>query len=283
MSFLDLSAGTVLGNRYRIVGPHRQGGLSAVLEVHDQEGDQRYELQVFPAGLFDRTTQVAEFAKDLEPWAAVQSEWVVTTRELLTLDDAHIALVTEFPAGQSLRQRLNETEILPESEVLVLGLRLLEGLAAIHEAGLVHGDVKPAAVFVADGPTGPQPTIVDGGVTPGLWHAKGIGERTTLIGTPYYAPVEQFGGDAPTVGSDVYNVATVLYECLTGVLPWPGKTFLEVFQAKLQKVPPTMGERAPGISVDPQLEAVVTQGCRADRHERYASAEEFRDALAALA
>ena len=120
-------------------------------------------------------------------------------------------------------------------------------------------------------------------MTPGLWNAKGIGDRTTLIGTPYYAPVEQFGGDAPTVTSDIYNVATVLYECLTGVLPWPGKTFLEVFQAKLQKTPPPMAERAPGVSVDPQLEAVITRGCQADRHERYASAEEFGEALAALA
>lgn len=282
MSIVDLSPGQVLAERYRIVGPNRQGGLSAVLEVRTVDEDERFELQLFPAGLFDRRGQVAEFARELEPWRAVRSPWVARVREILMLDASHLALVSDFPGGESLRARLNEVGALPAEEAVTLGLRLLEGLAAVHERSLVHGDLKPHTIYVRDGEgdDGPLPTIVDGGVTPVLWSIKGLGEKTALLGTPYYAPVEQFGGDAPKVGSDIYNVATVLYECLTGVLPWPGKSLLQVFQAKLEKRPPAMALRAPQVPVAPALEAVIVRGCMADRHERYASAMEFHAALA---
>lgn len=279
MTLVDLSPGKRLAGRFTIVAPHRRGGLSAALEVREGDSDERLELQLFPAGLFDDPDQVRSFAEGLAPWKEVRSPHVLAVREVLFLDPSNVALVTDFPEGESLRERLNERGPLPAGETAALGLALLEGLEAVHALGLVHGDVKPYTIHVSEGERGLEPVLVDGGVTPGLWRVKGLGEKTALIGTPYYAPVEQFGGDAPDVRSDVYNVATVLYECLTGVLPWPGKTYLEVFQAKLSEVPPPMRERAPGIEVDPHLEETIVRGCRADRRKRYGSAEAFREAL----
>ncbi len=282
MTILDLAPGSVLAGRYRIVRPHRKGGFYAALEVRSLADDAPAELQLFPAGLFDARSQVQELARDLERWTAVDSPWVARVREVLLLDADHLALIAELPRGASLRAHLNEARVLPAATVVPLGMRLLEGLAAIHAQGLVHGDVKPYTIHVESEGDGLHPTLVDGGLTPGLWNAKGMADKTALIGTPYYAPIEQFGGDAPDVRSDVYNVATVLYECLTGVLPWPGKTFLEVFQAKLQKAPPKMARRAPDVRVDPRLEAVVVRGCMGERRERYATALEFRAALEEL-
>ena len=122
---------------------------------------------------------------------------------------------------------------------------------------------------------------VPGGITSGLWESKHLGDKTALIGTPFYAPVEQFGGDSPDVRSDVYNVATVLYELCTGVVPWPGKSFLEVFQSKLQSRPPRMTERAPGVNVPAALEEAIVGGLIAEARDRYASAEEFAQQLEA--
>ena len=97
-----------------------------------------------------------------------------------------------------------------------------------------------------------------------------------------YAPVEQFGGESPVVQSDVYNLACVLYELSTGVLPWKGKSFLEVFQEKLQKEPPAMKVRAPKVTVPPALESAIRGGLMADRRERYGDVTPFRSALAAV-
>jgi serine/threonine-protein kinase len=116
----------------------------------------------------------------------------------------------------------------------------------------------------------------------GLWSAKHLGDKTALIGTPYYAPVEQFGGEAPDISSDIYNVATVLYELATGVVPWPGKSFLEIFQAKLAPTPTPMRERVPGCEVPASLEEVIKGGLLTDRRERYTDAGTFRDLLAAV-
>lgn len=283
LTLYDIVPGRRVAERYTVVGSHRQGGFSTAFEVTDDEdGGARCELQLFPAGLFEGPGQALEFGRRLEPWCDLDTERVLRVREVLTVDADTLALVTDFPAGESLRQRLESVSPLPPEEVLALGLGMLQGLVAIHAAGLVHGDIKPYTVHVAGSGADLRTSYVDGGVTLGLWTAKGLGERTALIGTPHYAPMEQFGGDAPDVRSDVYNVATVLFESACGVLPWPGNSFLEVFQAKLAD-PPPMAERAPDVSVAPELEEVIRRGCLADRNRRYPSAAEFLAAFEALA
>jgi serine/threonine protein kinase len=166
--------------------------------------------------------------------------------------------------------------------VAAIGVSTLEALEAVHARKLVHGDIKPSTVHVQerDGTSAALAVqLVDGGVTPGLWNAKHLGDRTALIGTPFYAPVEQFGGESPDVASDVYNVAAVLFELCTGVLPWPGRSFLEIFQAKLEKHAPSMRKRAPDVEVEPEFELAVQRGLFADKRQRYATAAQFKAAL----
>jgi serine/threonine-protein kinase len=275
-SLFDLVPGKVLGERYRIVGPSRQSGLSAAFEVALEEGGERLEMTVFPSALFDNANQVEEYRRFLEPWKTVQSPHVTRVVDIISVFNTTLALITEYPGGESLREWLREDERFEPTRVRRLGIQLCQGLECIHAAGLVHGDIKPHTIHISEGRKGFQAQLVDGGVTPGLWNAKQLGEHTALIGTPFYAPVEQFGGDSPDVRSDIYNVATVLFELVCGMLPWPGSSFLEVFQAKLDKNPPLMRARAPGVEVDPALEQAIVGGLMADRRERYQSAREFR-------
>lgn len=273
----DLTQGKKLDDRYTIVGSRRQSGFAAVYEATDERGG-HCEVSLFPAGLFEHADQAEEFRARLMPWAELDSRHVLRVREVVSLAGG-LLLVTDVPTGESLRQRLGRQKRLAPAEVIALGTQLLDGLSRVHGAGLVHGDIKPLTIFVAGEGAKLAAQLVDGGVTPSLWNAKGLGEKTALVGTPYYAPVEQFGGEAADVRSDIYNLATVLYECATGVLPWTGTSFLEVFQAKLQD-PPSCKKRAPEVELDPRLEAAILRGCLADRRKRYASAREFLEALA---
>ena len=279
----DLAPGRLFAGRWRIGGPRRNAGLSAALEAIDQRSGEARELVLFPPSLFDKKEQARELLDRLAPWMSLRSEAVLRVFEILLVEPHTLALVTDAPQGETLRARLDSAGRLAAADLLRLGLGILDGLLAIHALGLVHGDVKPQSVFVRGPNSAPRPLLVDGGVTPGLWTAKGLGDKTALIGTPYYAPIEQFGGESPDVRSDVYNVATVLFECATGVLPWPGASFLEIFQAKLDKRAPSIKKRAPKVTVDARLEQVLVTGLLADKSERYASAAEFRAALAALA
>ena len=280
LSVYDLTQGRIVAKRFEVVRPHRQGGLSTAFEVRDRETDDRCEMQLFPSGLFEAEGQAQEFSASWSPWKRVRSPSVLRVREIVPLGGSSLILITDFPEGDALRARLNARKRLPVGDVVRLGVQVLEGLEEIHAHGLVHGDIKPYTIHVRGDGAGLRPTLVDGGITPGLWSAKHLGEKTALIGTPYYAPVEQFGGDSPTVQSDVYNVAAVLFESIAGTLPWRGVSFLEVFQAKLDKRPPSLRRTAPDLKVDEGLEEAIATGCLAERSGRYATAREFRDRLA---
>ncbi|MFT7485443.1 MAG: serine/threonine protein kinase [Candidatus Paceibacteria bacterium] len=281
LTLFDLVPGKVLADRYRIKESFRQGGMSATFIVADAETDEDRELQVFPAALFDKKQQADEFADHLRAWCEIASPAVLGVHEVIVREDGSLFLVTDVPCGGSMRDWISEHKHMALPDVLTLGLHLLHGLEQIHAAGQVHGDIKPHSIHMDGGPS--KAVLVDGGITSGLWSAKHLGDKTALIGTPFYAPIEQFGGESPDVQSDIYNVATVLYELCTGVVPWPGSSFLEIFQAKLEKRPPSMTSRNREIEVPSDMENAIVGGLLADRRERYSDAKSFRAALEEVA
>ena len=284
LTLFDLTPGKVLGGRFEIQRQNRQGGLSAAFAVRDQAESRDCELQLFPPALFETEEEAGDFARSWKPWKGVSSAALAATLDVVQLDAGNLALITALPAGRSLRVLLEEGRRLDEAEALRLGIDLCTGLTELHGQGLAHGDIKPNTIWIAqaDSDGALTPCLVDGGVTAALWNAKHLGEQTALIGTPYYAPVEQFGGSEPDARSDVYNLCTVLYELATGVLPWQGKSFLEVFQSKLAPTPPSMSSRAPEAEVSRAFERAIAPGLAADRNDRYQSAAELGEALADL-
>lgn len=279
ISLFDLTPGKTIEGRFEILRSFRQGTMSATFEV--KEGDAVRELQVFPAGLFESAQQGTEFGAELRRWQKVQCDSVLRVHEVISKEDGSLLMLTDFPPGESLRAQLKQNGPLSAEDTVRLGLRILDGLVEAHVHDLVHGDIKPYTLHMQAGDPS-SAVLVDGGITTGLWSAKHLGEKTALIGTPIYAPAEQFGGESPNVQSDIYNLATVLFEAVCGTVPWPGKTFLEVFQAKLDKTAPSMRRAAPEVEVDPALEKAIVGGLMTDSRERYGSAEEFRDALRKL-
>jgi serine/threonine-protein kinase len=282
LTLFDIMPGKKLGERFLVQGTSRQGGLSAVFSVLDEKTDTECELQLFPGGLFDEPGEAEDFVESWARWQEVNSPLVAKVFEVVDLGAAK-ALVTEAPRGRSLRELFDEGRRFNADEVVAVGLELCGGLSALHGRGLAHGDVKPKTIFIDEHDGCLDTLMVDGGVTAGLWAAKHLGEHTALIGTPFYAPIEQFGGTAPDARSDVYNTAAVLYELCCGVLPWRGKSFLDIFQAKLAKDVPPMALRAPDIDVPEALEAAIVAGLAGDRNLRYPDAIRFGAALADLA
>lgn len=275
--FFDIKPGTAIASRYRVEAVHRQGGLSTAYHVRTLDGDESRELQIFPSELFEGPDQKEDFAERMGAWRRLDHPAVLRVHECLELG-SHEAVVTDLPTGPSLRSALNDEKRLDPAHIVTIAKQLLSGLAEIHAAGQIHGDIKPYTIHL----DGDRACFVDGGVTTALWTAKDLGDKTMLIGTPFYAPLEQFSGESPTVDSDLYNLASVLFECLAGVLPWKGRSFLQVFQAKMDKTPPSVERVAPGLTVPHALESVISRGCTAVKKERYPSATEFLAAFEAV-
>ena len=285
-SLFDLAPGKLVLGRYRVERAARSSGLSATFCVTDETTASTCELTAFPPVLFESASQATDYKKALDQWRKIEHRGVARVLDVLMPAAATIVVISETPRGEPLADWVKARGRPDQAEVASIGVSALEALEAIHSRKLIHGDIKPATLFVgsASGKTGAlEVQLIDGGVTPGLWNAKHLGDRTALIGTPFYAPVEQFGGESPDVASDVYNVAAVLFELATGVLPWPGRSFLEIFQAKLDKQAPSMKKRAPAIEVDPGFEIAVQRGLFADKRQRYGAAAPFKAALQVFA
>ncbi len=280
LTLFDFAPGRRVDDRFEIGTSQRQGGMFAAFDIIDLSNGEPRELQVFPSGIFETPAQSRDFATELDGWRAVTAPRVLRVHEVIARGD-FVLLLTDRPRGPSLRSWLAGRKRLDVDVAVALGCDALEGLEAIHANGLVHGDVKPFTIHVEEVHGAPRAMLVDGGITKGLWTAKHLGEKTALIGTPVYAPVEQFGGDSPNAQSDIYNVATVLFELIAGAVPWPGSSFLEVFQAKLAPAVPTIRQRAPDIKVPTAVEEAILDGLRSDARERWATAREFRSALQA--
>jgi serine/threonine protein kinase len=228
-------------------------------------------LELFTSGLFEGHGQATFFAERLKAYGAASSRVAVATHAIEVTDGGDMLRFCETPTTVSLRQRLSDEKRRPRQEVISMVASLLEGLAELHGEGMAHGDLKPSTVFVDEG----SAVTVEGGVTPGLWRAQHMGARTSLIGTPYYSPLEQFSGEAPDADADLYAIGTLAYEALSGSLPWAGKGYIEVFQSKMEDNPPPMESRATGIRVGENLEQVIRKAIRARRGDRYQGARAF--------
>jgi serine/threonine protein kinase len=280
IGLFDLVPGKVLLERYKLVAARRETGMSQAYEVEDQKVGESRELSIFPAGLFEDADQARSFSDKLDAWTGLDTPGLPKLEQAISLTDGGVALIGDLVSGSSLRsyhkQGGGPLEI---EDALALGQRLLGALVDLHARGLVHGDVKPASIWF-EGSTSTS-MLTDGGVTGALWEAKHLGTRTALIGTPYYAPIEQFSGDAPTEASDQYNVGTVLFEALTGVLPWQGSGYIEVFQSKMEPGPPAMRLRNRDVEIPAGIEAAIARSLRAKPTERYESCADFLVALKA--
>ncbi|MCB9599157.1 MAG: serine/threonine protein kinase [Sandaracinus sp.] len=191
-------------------------------------------------------------------------------------------LVVELLVGEPLDVTLGRG--VPPHDGLVLGRQVVEGLAAVHAAGVLHRDVKPANVFVLPGG---RVKLLDFGLAKFTDEAR-WGEHSQLtrrgaqLGTPAYMPPELWFGEAADAASDVYSVATLLFECIAGVTPYDADGRLAWVRAHATAPLPTLAERRPGLRGFEKLDAIFTRALAKERSERFADAGQLARALATL-
>ena len=190
-------------------------------------------------------------------------------------DEGHEAVVMEYVPGQTLRQLLDERGRLDVDEVVLLGTALADALDAAHRAGIVHRDVKPGNVLVT--PEG-RVRLTDFGIATGMWVTDELGDDGVLLGTAKYVAPEQVQGHRVDGRSDLYSLALVLTECLTGAVPFEGETERATALARLRQVPAPVRTLRP--DVPPALDALLASALRTKPSDRPSTAGAFRDALA---
>jgi serine/threonine-protein kinase len=268
-----------LGGRYRLEGLLGTGGGGSVYRAHDTILDESVAIKVMHTESANAPRSIMSFAKELKLSRRISHRNVARTFDIG--DEAGVNFLTmEFIDGKSLHCMLRTGCTLPPLQhVISVGIEICKGLNAIHTAGVVHCDLKPANIMLSrDG----RVVITDFGVAREISTADSAqAEGGASSGTPEYMAPEQIEQNPTLDGRvDLYALGVILYELLTGVLPFSGKTRFLTAVARLMKAAPNPRQMRPAIPQE--LAQIVLRCLSRDREDRYTSAEEAGRALRVL-
>jgi serine/threonine-protein kinase len=273
----QLAAG--LARRFRIVRRLGTGGMGTVfLAEQVGVGNRPVALKVLNRKLLDDPEFLLRFQAEAGSTGRIHHPNVVTIHESSQAEDGTPYIAMEFLEGRPLREVLKERGALPVAECAEILQQVARGLNAAHKLGIIHRDLKPDNIFLTQGDEGELVVkIVDFGIAK-LRESATHTLTGMVLGTPAYMSSEQASGmrsDQLDARSDIYSLGIVVYEMLTGRVPFHSDTPLGYLRKHMLEDPPPFHAVAPGLPVPPQLEAVVMKALTKDRDRRYASALEF--------
>ena len=266
--------GTLFAARYEIQSVLGQGGMGTVYKARDRALDELVAIKTLrhPA-LWADPLHLERFKQEIRLARRITHANVLRSHDLGEWNGLKF-LSMEFVEGQTLEQVLDAKGILPTPVALRIAKQVCAGLAAAHEVGVIHGDIKPQNIIVE--PSGGL-KIMDFG-SAHLTDERGMTVKGTVIGTLGYMSPEQARGLPLDFRSDIYSAGIVLYEMFTGSLPFDGDSPLAVVLKHVHNAPPLPRSRNPRI--DARVAAIITKCIEKDAASRFQSVGELCDALA---
>lgn len=267
-----IGAGALVAGKYRLEAPLGQGGMGVVWRARHVLLEQPTALKLLEVQDSDPAAAVDRFLREGRAAAAVRHPNVVEIRDLGLLESGTPYLAMELLEGWSLREQLERGPALTVGELIAMLTAVLDGLAAVHDAGLIHRDVKPDNIFVCDGPGGRVPKLLDFGLSRRADpDALTITQQGSIIGTPIYMAPEQARGRSWLDGrTDLYSVSVVLYEALTGTPPFLADNTADLIIAILTADVPPLHRVRPELGA--KLSVAVHRAMERDPEARFASA-----------
>ena len=267
--------GRMLDRRYHVVSRIAHGGMATVYLATDTRLDREVALKVMHADLARDAEFVDRFIGEAKSVARLSHQNIVAVFDQGS-DGQFLYLAMEYVPGPTLRALLRERRWLPWPEALALIEPILAALAAAHQAGIVHRDVKPENVLIS--PDG-RVKVVDFGLARAS-AAVGNTRAGVIIGSVAYIAPEQVTGAPTDARTDVYSAGIMLFEMLTGRQPYSGETPLAVAYAHVNSDVPPVGSLVGGIP--PALDQLVRAATSRDPQWRPANADAFLRAVRSL-
>jgi serine/threonine-protein kinase len=276
--------GTVLAERYRIVRKIGEGGMGEVFEAQHVYIDKRYAIKTLRPEITTSPEAIARFHQEARSASTIGHENIVSIDDFGRLPDGGVYLAMEFLEGESLADRMKKGSALGYAEKLEVMAQVCRGLAAAHEKGIVHRDMKPENIFLARKGDRVVVKVLDFGiakVTSDNAHDR-LTQTGSIFGTPFYMSPEQALGKALDGRTDIYSVGVILYEVFTGRVPFVGESFMGILSQHITKAPPRPRDTAPFRHVPDEIEHVILRALAKDPAARFASMHELGDELERL-
>lgn len=257
------STGELLQNRYRILEPVSEGGMSHIYRVEDQRLQKQWALKELKsdAPIPGDSLEYRQFQGEARLLAAFSHATLPAVIDFF-LDGGKACLVEEWIDGETLEHFVGDG--LPGDMIAGITLQIIDALEYIHEKGVVYRDLKPQNIMIT-----PERRIklIDFGIA--RFYKAGKKKDTLLVGTPGYAPPEQYGSGQTDIRTDVYSLGACIYFMATGTHPPADSMRLEL--------PPGMEEKLRPIPPE-----ALTKALKPDPHERFQSLRELRETIAGI-
>ncbi len=272
---MSVVVGELIAERYELEELVGTGGMSSVYRAHDRLLERHVAIKVLHEQFTADGDYVERFRREARAVAQLSHPNIVTVIDRGEHDDRQF-IVFEYVDGENLKALVEREGPLPEREAIELALQVARALGFAHEQGLVHRDVKPQNVLLNDGG---QAKVTDFGIARSLEVSGNLTQSGTVMGTSDYIAPEQARGSKVDAQSDVYSLGTVLYELLTGEVPFQGDNFVAVAMQHINQPPPSVRERRPELS--PCVDEVVQRAMAKEPRDRFGSMDELCSALTA--
>ena len=280
-----LSIGSVLDGRYRIDTVIGTGGMGRVYKGEHTGIGRAVAIKVLHTDLSRNREAAQRFQREALASGRLDHPNIVGVSDFGVLDDGSCYLVMEALEGEPLGKRLERDGRVPWGEALEILRGVLSGLKHAHEKGVVHRDIKPDNIFLAQKDGEIVVKILDFGIAK-LRAGSGDDPASTraglTVGTPAYLSPEQAVGGEITPASDLYSASVVLFEMIAGRAPFVEKEPLAMLGAHVSRPPPRLAEVAPDLQLPANLEEILARGLAKVSAERYTNAVEYIGALDAV-
>ena len=265
---LVLPEGVEIGHRYKVLKLLGVGGMGSVYRVHDRELDRDVALKLIRGDIANNPQTLERFKREIQLSSRVTHKNVLRAFDLGETEGIKY-LTMEYVEGDDLAGLLKREKRLPIPRVLAIFRQICEGLQAAHQKGVIHRDLKPQNVMID---AQDHVYLMDFGLAK-MVEQSGMTQTGAVVGTPYYMSPEQVKGETAGPQSDIYSLGVILYEMVTGAVPFTGKSVFEVMMQRMQKAPPPAAQANPEIPG--YLQKILDRCLAVDPAVRYQSAAEI--------
>lgn len=270
--------GKTIDKKYLVQSMLGEGGMAVVFKAHHVKMERTVVLKVMQGWLLSNQKSIERFERESKVTAKLNHPNIVTVFDVGTINGKAPYLVMEYIKGESLADKIHRQGALPLTTTANIVIQICRGLQEAHNLGIIHRDLKPDNVLLQDKSDRPDwVKIVDFGISH-LIHgsAKRLTKTGRMVGTPEYIAPEQLKDKPMDIRTDLYALGIMIYEMLTGHVPFEGESAESILMKHLMEDAPPMHKFKPEFKEGTPFDTIVTKLLQKDPDARYQTATELR-------
>ena len=267
-----LSKGQKINDRYEIIKNIGEGGMANVYLAQDTILDRKVAVKVLRGDLSNDDKFIRRFEREALSVSNLSHPNIVEVYDVGVEEGNHY-IVMEYIDGKTLKQLLKKRESLTLTEVVDIMTQLTDGIAHAHDSYIIHRDIKPQNIMIEDDG---RIKITDFGIAMAL-NATQLTQTNSVLGSVHYLPPEQASGKSATIKSDIYAMGILMYELITGNVPFKGDNAVEIALKHMKDKIPSVRKQDP--SIPQSVENIILKAAAKNPRNRYDSAKEMHEDL----